>query len=110
MSSRTASLFRADVLAARLVLAGLMSVAVLGTATAQVGPGNAAKPNSTIPEETAPAPGTSTDRPVPASGVIRPKRDVDPGMTKIPPDKGSDTMPIIPPKGTPGGAPGPEPK
>lgn len=44
------------------------------------------------------------------NGIITPKRDVDPGMSKAPPQTGSGSMPVVKPKGTPGGAPGPEPK
>jgi hypothetical protein len=85
--------------------AALAAFAVVGSANlaiAQSGPGNAAQPNTTIPEK--------QDRPSsPAAdvtkkdGVIEPKHDVDPQMTKIPPAPTGDEN-VIPPKGTTGGA------
>jgi hypothetical protein len=97
--------------AGRVVLAALLATGYTVTAFAQTGPGNAASPNSTIPEkqvspsQTSPVVGGST-----SSGVIKPKRDVDPKMTKVPPAPGTESMPVIKPKGTPGGPPGAKPK
>lgn len=43
-------------------------------------------------------------------GVIKPKDDVDPDMTKKPPPQNPSETPVIPPKGTPGGQTGPSSK
>jgi len=42
-------------------------------------------------------------------GVIRPPKGVDPGIVAPTPETKSP-MPVIPPPGTPGGPPGPQPK
>jgi hypothetical protein len=56
-----------------------------------------------------PAPPSQTKPDTPGgaarSGVIRPPREVDPGITKPPPANGANTMPVIPPPGSPGGNP-----
>jgi hypothetical protein len=69
-------------------------------------PGSADKPNSTIPEKQHMGP---VDPGKATGGVITPG-DPDPGMAKKHPPQGPAETPVIPPKGTPGGAPGPEPK
>ncbi|HLH11950.1 MAG TPA: hypothetical protein VKV77_08740 [Methylovirgula sp.] len=72
-----------------------MAVAI-GSAFAQ-SPGSAAKPNSTIPEKQHMGP----VNPPPANatgGVITPKDDTDPGMTKKPPPQNPEETPVIPPK------------
>ena len=43
-------------------------------------------------------------------GIIHPPGDVDPGMTQAPPAIGSQSTPVIPPPGSPGGKPGVNPK
>ncbi len=43
-------------------------------------------------------------------GVIKPKRDVDPLINKPAPVPNPNSTPVIPPPGSPGGPPGPEPK
>ena len=43
------------------------------------------------------------------AGIITPS-DPDPAMVKKPPPQDPKETPVIPPKGTPGGAPGPESK
>lgn len=43
-------------------------------------------------------------------GVIKPPADIDSGLAKAPPQTGSETTPVIPPPGTPGGKPGINPK
>lgn len=94
-----------------VALASLLTAGYAVAASAQTGPGNAASPNSTIPEKqaspstTSPSVSGST-----STGVIKPKQDVDPKMTKVPPAPGTEQMPVIKPKGTPGGAPGAQPK
>jgi hypothetical protein len=45
-----------------------------------------------------------------SGGVIRPPSDVDPAIKQEPPAIGSESTPIIPPPGTPGGKPGVNPK
>jgi hypothetical protein len=43
-------------------------------------------------------------------GVIKPKPGVDPGIVKPAPVPEPNSTPVIPPRGMPGGPPGPEPK
>jgi hypothetical protein len=43
-------------------------------------------------------------------GVIKPEQSVDPGIVRPAPVPDPDSMHVITPPGTPGGAPGPEPK
>jgi hypothetical protein len=45
-----------------------------------------------------------------SGGVIHPPSDVDPAIKQEPPAIGSQSTPIIPPPGTPGGKPGVNPK
>ncbi len=46
-----------------------------------------------------------------SGGVIKPKPGIDPGIVQpAPAVPNPDSMPVIPPPGTPGGRPGPEPK
>jgi hypothetical protein len=45
-----------------------------------------------------------------SGGVIHPPSDVDPAIKQEPPAIGSQSTPIIPPPGTPGGKPGVTPK
>ncbi len=47
---------------------------------------------------------TLSSRLAQTNGTVRPPAAVDPGMRQIPTTPG--TMPVIPPPGTPGGAPG----
>jgi hypothetical protein len=106
----------------RFVLAtaiGLFSGAVL----AQSSPG-AAGSNQVIPEKVAPpnaelnggAPLTSgrsgslSDKLDASGGVIKPKPGIDPGLVQPAPVPEPHSTPVIPPPGTPGGAPGPEAK
>ena len=93
------------------VFASLLMTAYSGAALAQTGTGNGAEPNSGTPEKHAsPSPTSPSVTGSTKNGVIKPKGDVDPNMTKIPPAKGTGNMPVIKPKGTPGGPPGPKPK
>lgn len=91
-------------------IAALLMATYAGAAFAQSGNGNTAAPNSTTPESHAKAPSSPAVTGSTKNGVIKPKGDVDPNMTKAPPEKGSTNMPVIKPKGTPGGQPGPTPK
>ena len=45
-----------------------------------------------------------------SGGIIHPPGDVDPGMTQAPPAVSSQSTPVIPPPGSPGGKPGINPK
>ena len=45
-----------------------------------------------------------------SGGVIHPRTDIDPGLTQPAPDLGPQSMPVIPPPGTPGGNPDIKPK
>jgi hypothetical protein len=65
-------------------------------------------PPGSIPQ--APEPGISGSSREPLSdklerqrGVIHPPADLDPGLTQAPPATGPQSMPVIPPPGTPGG-------
>jgi hypothetical protein len=93
----------------------LLLAAVLGfsgaPASAQVTPGDPAG-NQTIPERDRSRP---QDMPMvekggAKGGVIKPLGDVDPGISKPAPVPEPNSTPVIPPPGTPGGPPGPEPK
>lgn len=93
------------------LIAALVSIGAANPVLAQagVGPGNAAQPNTTIPEKQAKPSPSPADMTKQKDGVIAPKRDVDPQMTKVPPHPTGDEN-VIPPKGTAAGAPGAEPK
>jgi hypothetical protein len=86
-----------------------LAVLTTGPAMAQVGPGNAAQPNTTIPEKQAKPSSSAADLTKKKDGVIVPKHDVDPDMSKVPPGPTGDKN-VIPPKETAGGAPGADPK
>jgi hypothetical protein len=45
-----------------------------------------------------------------SQGVIRPPQEVDPAIKQEPPPTGPNSMPVIPPPGTPGGDPSVKPK
>ncbi len=81
------------------VLAGVLGL-LLQPAFAQTAPGDPAG-SETIPEK---------DRSRPQDMVIKPNQDVDPAIVKPAPVPNPNSTPVIPPPGTPGGAPGPEPK
>jgi hypothetical protein len=84
-------------LGAVLMAVALPMTAPLSAARAQT-PGSAAKPNTTIPEK------QHLGRVDPShSGVITPKHDNDPDMTKRPPPQSPNETPVIPPSATPGG-------
>jgi hypothetical protein len=59
---------------------------------------------STVPRE------TLSDELSRSGGTIRPPPGIDPEMAKPPPDPGPQSMPVIPPPGTPGGDPSVKPK
>jgi hypothetical protein len=83
-------------------MAAALFVLVFVAAALAQSPGSAAKPNSTIPEKQHLGP---VNPPTTSGGVITPKTDTDPGMTKRPPPQNPNETPVIPPpKGT-GGAP-----
>src|ERR1700720_2423673 len=56
-----------------------------------------------------PASGSSSSEPSRSGGVITPPIGVDPQMKQTPPPSG-DSMPVVPPLGTPGGYPAIKPK
>jgi hypothetical protein len=84
------------------MFAALVALVFAAAALAQ-SPGSATKPNSTIPEKQHMGP---VNPPTATSdGVIKPKGNMDTGMTKKPPPQNPNETPVIPPpKGT-GGAP-----
>lgn len=106
--------------APRLIGATVLLLGATGFAVAQVGTapeaGSSAQSNSQsnpkVPgKATPPSPSESSPEVTGTNdGVITPKRDVDPGMSKAPPSTGTESMPIVKPKGTPGGQPGATPK
>jgi hypothetical protein len=76
-----------------------LAVLFLAAAALAQSPGSVAKPNTTIPEKQHMGP---VDPPTTTtgSGVIAPKADTDPGMTKKPPPQDPKETPVIqPPKG-----------
>ena len=89
------------------MLAALLVLVFAATALAQ-SPGAADKPNSTIPEKQHMGP-VNPGKTAADAGIITPS-DPDPAMVKKPPPQDPKETPVIPPKGTPGGAPGPESK
>lgn len=112
--SRRSSVRRARFKALPIVSAAALLLGATGLACAQAGSeaGSASQSNPEVPGKVAPpspsdssAEGTGTH-----DGVITPKRDVDPDMSKKPPATGTESMPVVKPKGTPGGAPGPQSK
>jgi hypothetical protein len=84
-------------LGAALMAAALPMTAPTSAAWAQT-PGSAAKPNTTIPEKQHLGPVNPSH-----DGVITPKHDNDPGMTKTPPPQSPNETPVIPPSATQGG-------
>jgi hypothetical protein len=78
-------------------------VLVFASAVLAQSPGLAAKPNSTIPEKQhmgpVNPPTATTD------GVVAPKGDTDPEMTKNPPPQDPEETPVIPPPKGAGGEP-----
>jgi hypothetical protein len=99
--------------------AGLLSASVLGSA-AGVTPTSPNKDQTigkSSPQPVPEDPATSGSSTEPLSdkldrqgGIIHPPGDVDPGMTQAPPAIGSQSTPVIPPPGSPGGKPGINPK
>jgi hypothetical protein len=94
------------------------------TSLAQIAPGDPAG-NQTIPEKdlSRPAEGGTqngnatsdgnqslSDKLDKSGGVIKPAEGVDPKIVQPAPVPHPNSMPVIPPAGTPGGPPGPEPK
>jgi hypothetical protein len=82
----------------RLGLALAIGAGSMTSALAQT-PGSAAKPNTTIPEKQHMGPVTQ-----PQNGVITPRHDTDPDMSKSPPPQSPAETPVIPPSSTPGGS------
>ena len=65
--------------------------------------------DQTKPPIAPPASGTSSSDLGRSGGVVTPPPGVDPQMKRTPPPSG-DSMPVIPPPGTPGGNPSIKPK
>jgi hypothetical protein len=87
----------------RTVLIALAFCASIGTVCAQTN-------DNPPPETSVTGPGDLSEKLNKTNGVIRPKGNVDPGIRKLAPVPDPNTTPVIPPPGTPGGSPGPEPK
>jgi hypothetical protein len=101
----------------RTLALALSGVLLAGAAGAQTS--DKREPPPTEPPPTAqPAPlqngegsgNSMSDRLSKSEGVIRPKRDVDPEMKQETPPSGPNSMPVIPPPGTPGGDQNVKPK
>ncbi len=85
----------------KLILSRLVAAFAIMAATTTVfaqSPGSVAKPNTTIPEKQHLGPVDP-----PHNGVVTPKQDADPAMTKQPPPQNPGETPVIPPSATPGG-------
>jgi hypothetical protein len=96
---------------ARTVLAVNLVGGLVTAALAQTPPPSPEKPQSQIPEKVAPPleGGADQKKLERDDGVIKPRDNVDPGITAKPPASGSK-MPVIPPPGSPGGDKSIEPK
>ena len=106
-----------------LAAAAALQASTASAAFAQTEPG-APGSNQAIPEKLRPDPKSSpqseplssgrseslSDKLDKSGGVIKPKPGVDPGIVKPAPVAEPNSTPVIPPRGIPGGPPGPEPK
>lgn len=91
----------------RYIPMAFTALIVVAPAAHAQSPGAADKPNTTIPEKQHMGP---VDPGKATGGVIKPNSNTDPAMVKKPPPQDPGETPVIPPKGTPGGAPGAQPK
>jgi hypothetical protein len=69
-----------------------------------------AKPRDLVPQARPPAPSTLSEQLSRSGGVIQPPPQVDRKIEAPTPDPGAQSMPVIPPPGTPGGDPTVKPK
>ncbi len=99
-------------------LSPLLAVAAIAATVAGASAQSAAPPagsDQTVPEKVAPdtdikgKAGTLSEKLHQSGGVVRPEGNVDPTMDKVPPPAAGG-MPVIPPPGSPGGAPEVSPK
>ena len=67
-------------------------------------------PRDVVPQARPPAPGTLSEQLSRSGGVIQPPPQVDRKIEAPTPDPGAQSMPVIPPPGTPGGDPTVKPK
>ena len=95
------------------LIAGVMPAAAAPVSSSNANPTASQPAQGKIPEDPATS-GSSTeplseklDR---SGGVIHPPTGVDPGISQAPPEIGSQSTPVIPPPGTPGGKSGVNPK
>jgi len=89
----------------------LIVLAMLAAGAAQAQP-SVERPAQPQPRLGAPLGNDSVERPIPPripGGVLRPPGNVDPGIQLPTPQPRANT-PVIPPPGTPGGAPSPRPR
>ena len=100
-------------------LAALLGSSAVSTAVAvtPTSPNKDQSAGKTAPQTVPEDPATSGSSAEPLSdkldrsgGIIHPPGDVDPGMTQAPPAVSSQSTPVIPPPGSPGGKPGINPK
>jgi len=102
-----------------LLAAGAVTALVALPAAAQNqggGPPASERPAPTLPDAKLPGSsspersGSMSEDLSRSGGVIQPPPTVDPGMRQAPPSPGPQSMPVIPPPGTPGGDPTVKPK
>jgi hypothetical protein len=67
-------------------------------------------PRDVVPQANPPAPGTLSEQLSRSGGVIQPPERVDRKIEAPTPNPGAESMPVIPPPGTPGGNPTVKPK
>jgi hypothetical protein len=91
--------------------AALLSTSACQAQTTAPAPDAAApKSQNEVPQASRPAPGTLSEQLSRSGGVIQPPPQVDRKIEAPTPDPGAQSMPVIPPPGTPGGDPTIKPK
>ena len=101
-------------------LAALLSISACQAQTTAPAPPPAAPPQNdaappvpprdVVPQASPPASGTLSEQLSRSGGVIQPPPQVDRKIEAPTPDPGAQSMPVIPPPGTPGGDPTVKPK
>ena len=94
-------------------LAALLSTSACHAQTVAPAPSPDAttpKSQNEVPQVTPPAPGTLSEQLSRSGGVIQPPPHADRKIEAPTPDPGAQSMPVIPPPGSPGGDPNVKPK
>jgi hypothetical protein len=104
----------------RILALALSGALLAGAAAAQTSDGRQEDPANPpkspptmlpLPPDKGEGSGSSmSDRLSKSQGVIQPPQEVDPAMKQETPSTGPNSMPVIPPPGTPGGDPSVKPK